>query len=110
MLGIFMGGYQDFKFENSLVSSIYPTSPLDYELNKIPSTEPKAKKVLMRTVQERGKYFYSYAEYLFAKWCSWWCCCMKGHWLNRRIKKLQRHDHATETLAKEVDICKLVYA
>ena len=85
---ICMGGYENFKFENSLISSIYPTSPIDYELNKIPSTEPKAKKVLMTTVKERGKYFYSYAEYLFAKWCSWWCCCLKGHWLNRRVKKL----------------------
>ena len=78
-LSLVMGGYQSFKFENSLISSIYPTSPLDYDNQQAPSSEAKARRDVMKTVSERGKYFYSYAEYLFAKMIAViFCCCREG--------------------------------
>ena len=107
-----MGGYQSFKFENSLISSIYPTSPLDYDNQNAPSSEAKARKDVMKTVSERGKYFYSYAEYLFAKTIAavrGCCCCGEGKFVQRRLKKLQRHENAMGKLTKEVDVVKLVY-
>lgn len=108
VLVIVMSGYESFKFNNSLISSIYPTSPLDFESSDVPPNENKAKQEIMRTVSERGKYFYNYSEYVFAKWLSCWCCCLNLKWMERRVKKLERHEAASKKLAKEVDICKLV--
>ena len=105
-----MGGYSRFKFENSLVSSIYPTSPLDYESNHVPETDDQARKEMLRAVSERGKYFYTYAEYTFARLYRVFCCCCveRSPWFNRRVKKLERHEEAVDRLNREVDVCKLV--
>ena len=71
------GGYENFKFENSLISSIYPTSPQDFvcDTDATPQSERKAKAAMMRTVSERGKYFYNYSEYLVSWILSICCCC-----------------------------------
>ena len=66
---------------------------------------------MMKTVAERGRYFYYYSEFLLARLmqlcCS--CCCRGSAWYERRTKKLQRHNDATERLDKEIDIVKLLY-
>ena len=62
-LSLALGGYEAFKFENSLIGSVYPTSPQDPDDSRAPD-EMKAKQAMMRTVAERGKYFYGYSEYL----------------------------------------------
>ena len=95
-----MGGYEKFKFENSLISSIYPTSPLDYDSSNTPTTEKMAQREMMRTVAERGKYFYTYAEYTFSRLFRLLCCCCdRTPWLVRRLKKLERHEEASKKLA-----------
>ena len=71
--------------------------------------EQKAKRAMMRTVAERGKYFYNYSEYLLSLFLrSVCCCCRHGPWLKRRIKKLERHEAASERLTQEIDIVKLL--
>ena len=60
VLGFVISGYESFKFENSLISSIYPTSPQkfdDGDNDGIPPNENKAKHAMMKTVSERGKYW-----------------------------------------------------
>lgn len=116
-LAILLGSYETFKFENSLIGAIYPTSP-----QEMPATnddadneggatfkEQKSKQAMMRTVAERGKYFYNYSEYLLSLILRFvCCCCSQGPWLKRRIKKLKRHEAASERLANEIDIVKLL--
>ena len=53
VLALVFGGYESFKFENSLIASIYPTSPQDFsdvDGSDIPSDERKAKLAMMQTV------------------------------------------------------------
>ena len=116
-LALIFGGYETFKFENSLIGAVYPTSPQD-----MPSwddgaddeggaglKEQNAKRAMMRTVAERGKYFFNYSEYLVSLIIrSVCCCCHRGPWFKRRIKKLERHEAASQRLADEIDIIKLL--
>ena len=67
---------------------------------------------MMFTVAERGKYFYNYSEYLLALMVRFFCCCAcfhTGAWHKRRVSKLERHEIASERLAHEIDIVKLLY-
>lgn len=112
-LFLVFGGYENFKFENSLISSIYPTSPQDFvsDADTSPESERKAKAAMMKTVSERGKYFYNYSEYLLSWIISSCCCCacMKTEWYHRRVKRYERHELARSKLAEEIDIIKLLY-
>ena len=95
-LNMILGGYETFKFKNSLISQIYPTSPQDLDNGDdgdVPPNERKAKNAMMRTVAERGKYWYNYSEYLYTSFLSSCCCCLckKSAWYNRRLNRLKRH-------------------
>ena len=96
-LAMVLGGYETFKFENSLISMIYPTSPQHLDNSDddddMPPNERKARHALMRTVTERGKYWYNYSEYLCTSFLSSCCCCLckKSAWYNRRLDRLKRH-------------------
>ena len=65
---------------------------------------------MLRTVAERGKYWFDYSEYLATNLiklvCS--CCCHRREWYLRRVKRLERHEEASAKLADEIDICKLL--
>ena len=65
----------------------------------------------MRTVSERGKYFYSYMESRVTNLLNIFCgCCIKHKpWFKRRMERLNRHKDATEKLAEEIDIVKFIY-
>ena len=45
---------------------------------------------MMKTVAERGKYFYNYSEYLFAALLETFfsCCCRGANCYKRRQKRL----------------------
>ena len=66
---------------------------------------------MMRTVAERGKYYYNYSEYLSVSCLSKFCCCFfrNCQWYKRRMERLERHEEASEQLANEIDIVKLLY-
>ena len=115
VLSYLLGDYEQFKYQNSLIGKIYPTSPKvkdeedDDEGNKI-SDERQARDAMLRIVAERGKYFYNYSEYLCAgalRYCS--CCCKNKPWYKRHMEKLKRHDAASEKLSEEIDIIKFIY-
>ena len=100
-LFLVFGGYESFKFENSLIGGIYPTSPGaaghdDDGGDGTPVSERRAKKAMMQSVSERGKYWYTYSEYLatslLKSCCS--CCCSNSAWYKRREKRLERHHEA----------------
>ena len=66
---------------------------------------------MMRTVAERGRYWYTYQEYLFV-WLLKMCCCLccsRNSWYKKRLEKYERHQRASEKLQDEVDIVKLIY-
>ena len=111
-----IGGYESFKFENSLISAIYPTSPQDSDPDGgddgSPPTEQKAKHAMMRTVAERGRYWYTYSEYFLTWFLNSLCCCFcrRSSWFQRRIERLERHEAASEKLADEIDIVNLLHA
>ena len=100
LLAMLFGGYETFKLENSLIGSIYPTAPGDGQDNRgtgVIEGESQARSAMMKIVAERGKYFYSYTEYLISSlartFCS--CCCSKGKQdgcFSRRMRKLERHE------------------
>ena len=95
ILAVVLGNYETFKFENSLISRIYPTSPqdLDNGNDDMQPNERKAKHTMMKTVAERGRYWYGYSEYLCTSFLSSCCCCLckKSPWYNRRLDRLKRH-------------------
>ena len=66
---------------------------------------------MMKTVAERGKYWYDYSDYLFASILDSWCCsCFKKrNCYKKRVKKLRRRERASEKLAEEIDVVKLLY-
>ena len=108
VLAMIFGGFESFKLETSLISSIYPTSSPYSTTNE----ERKAKSLLMQTVAERGRYHYRYGEYLlfyFLKTCC--CCCARlCHSLKfyeRGNERLARHEKASEKLREEVDVVRL---
>ena len=72
VMAILFGGYESFMFENSLIGSIYPTSP---PVDESEASERGAKMAMMRTVAERGKYHYRYDEYLLFSMLKSFCCC-----------------------------------
>ena len=95
-LAMLLGGYETFKFENSLIGSVYPTSPT---VSGMPSDESKARQTMLRTVAERGKYHYNYCEYLWTSLLRCLCCCRsKGGsgCMGTRVKRLERHETASE--------------
>ena len=109
------GGYEAFKLENSLIGSVYPTSPGGgddgAESNGIEG-ESMARQAMMQVVAERGKYFYGYTDYLMSSLIRTFCCCCSkspDSWYTRRVQKLERHEQASERLASEIDIVKLLY-
>lgn len=82
-----IGDFESFKYENALIGSIYPTSPFknNSEDSINPSASPniqsekEAKHKMMRTVAERGKYFYSYFESRLTSFLNIFCsCCLKN--------------------------------
>ena len=96
-----------------MIGSIYPTSPAvknslyqDNERESDALREYKATRAMVTTVTERGKYFYTYSEYMFAiilkLICS--CCCDNKAWYKIRVSKLERHKDAKERLMSEVDL------
>ena len=115
VMAILFGGYESFSFENSLIGSIYPTSPpVDESEPTGNNAERIAKLAMMRTVAERGKYHYRYHEYLLFSTLKSFCCCLipseeKKGCCARRLRRLQRHEEASEKLAEELDIVKLIY-
>ena len=97
-----------------MIGSIFPTSPGGGEYGEqdiIPDDEQEAKTQMMNTVAGRGKYFYNYTEYLYSNFlkllCS--CCCKKKDCFKRRMKRLERHENASEKLCKEMDIVNFIY-
>ena len=64
-----MSGYEQFRYEQSVITAIYPVSPLqqnmyeEYERDAPPANEVEAKKELKRSVLERGKYGFAYWEF-----------------------------------------------
>ena len=113
-LSYLLMGYQTFKYENSLIGSIFPTSPGggDYgDADIIPSDQDEARAQMMGTVAGRGKYFYHYVEYLWSQTlkCLCRCCCKRKLWFERRMKRLERHEQASESLTRELDIVSLIY-
>ena len=97
ILVLLFGGYESFKFENSLIGSIYPTSPQKSQCGDDKgnphSSEGEAKFALIQTVSERGKYWYNYSEYLCTSILKSCCCCLlkNSTWFQRRIDRLKRH-------------------
>ena len=68
-----LGGYQEFKLQNSLISNTFPTSRASqntaFRVNANESKamqEKRAKRALLGTVAERGRYNYGYFQMLYA--------------------------------------------
>ena len=66
---------------------------------------------MMQTVAERGRYWYNYKEYLAIWFLNSFCCCLckNRNWFQRRLRRLERHEAASQKLADEIDIVKLLY-
>lgn len=114
LLLLVLGSYEAFKYENSLISSIFPTSAGggehgDQEI--LPSDEKEAKAQMLTTVAGRGKYFYNYHEFLWSGCLRSLCfrCCHKKDWFKRRMRRLERHEAASRKVCREMDVVNLIY-
>ena len=58
-----VGPYEEFKFNNSLAGSMYPTSPQRDEDEPPIASRSEANDALEGTVIERGKFFYKFHDY-----------------------------------------------
>ena len=108
-LAFAIGPYEEFKFNNSVVGSIYPTSPQRDEDEPPIDNSKDANEALEGTVIERGKFFYAFTEYQWT-WImkSFLCCLVKknGVWWKNRIFKYTRYEKAVERMNEEIDILK----
>ena len=108
-LGFVIQPYEDFKFNNSLVGSIYPTSPQRDEDEAPIADEKEANEALEGTVVERGKFYYTFSEYWFTKFVNKMCCCCVNkdslRWKVRNFK-FERYEKAVEKMNAEIDILK----
>ena len=88
-----------FRYETSLVGSIYPTSPDDCK-EKPPKNEEEARSFMLRRVSERGKYYYSLKEKIFTYLLANLCCCLvrNKEWFKKYKKRLDRHEEAKKKL------------
>ena len=68
--------------------------------------------MMIKTVAERGKYFYEFSEHLSTLLLKYLCCCLVSRkpWFIRRIKREKRHAEARKRLAKEIDIVEMLYS
>lgn len=111
LLAIIIAPYEDFKFNASLIGSIYPTSPQRDEDEPPISSRLKANETLQGTVIERGKFFYEFSEYNWT-WilASLFCCFLSKDslWWKKRMFKYKRYEQAVERLSEEIDILKHV--
>ena len=106
-----LGPYQDFALSQSLMSSIYPTSPQLDEGEEGYSNYNSAMQALKRTITERGQYKYSFREYQ----CTWilmkCCCCFiskdRRSWKEREWR-YNRYEDALERMNGEIDVLKSV--
>ena len=101
-----MRGYESFKFENTLIGVLYPTSKF---FEDTPSTEQEACNRMVNSIAGSTKYFYHYSEYMFARVARFLFCCACTHnfrWYN----KLKRHEAARDRLRSEIDIIKLLHS
>ena len=108
-LAMIIAPYEDFKFNNSLIGSVYPTSPQRDEDEPPIDNRKEAHQALEGTVVERGKFWYRFSEY----YCTWilgscFCCCVKKNslWWKKRDFRYKRYEKAVENLTKEIDILK----
>jgi len=117
VLAMLFGGYETFKLENSLIGAVYPTAPSSQggdDGDEAFEGEQMARESLMKVVAERGKYFYNYTDYMLSSLLRCFTCCCTGQqrkpggWLALRLQKLERHETASERLAQEIDIVKLL--
>ena len=103
--------YEDFKFNTSLIGSIYPTSPQRDEDEPPIDNRKEANQQMEGTVVERGKFFYRFSEY----YCTWmlqccFCCFVKKEslWWKNRDFRYKRYEKAVERLNEEIDVLKHV--
>ena len=110
MLDIILGSYQSFKYDASLIEDFYPTYPSDGDQEPPLESESEAKSSLIRSVTEKGSYFYCMQELMMFKVMRLFCSCCAKHkpWYQKRLKRFNRHEDASEALKKELDITRLV--
>ena len=54
--------FETFKFKNSLIGAIYPTTRFKIgEERPTPESEDQARNEMLHTVADRGRYFYNYS-------------------------------------------------
>ena len=107
--GWLLSTYQEFRFNNSIIGMIYPTSPQPDPEAEGPQDVKTAEEMLFDTVKARGKFYYSYWQYYWAwillKLC---CCCVnkKSKRHQRREFQFKRYRDAVKRMNEEVDILK----
>ena len=105
LLGYFLGGYENFRFQQELISEVYSTTDNQrMKRDREPDNYDDARKDLTHSLESKALYDYFYLDYLAASLMKCFCCCFsKRKCYRKRIKKLQRHEFAQEQLTAETD-------
>ena len=104
-LTVLLNGYESFKFDNTLIGALYPTSPA---VVSKPKTEEEAQSIMLNAITGRGYYFYNYSAYICARIFRCLCCCCNSPHKYRWSAKLKQYEDASEQLANELDVIKLL--
>ena len=103
-----MNGYEQFKYENSVIRSIYTVAGSSDDDSKKPANEREAKILMMQNIAQQNEYRYSYVDRMLDSILVLFrCCCKDKTWFKKRVAKLERHNSAADKLTNEFDIVEL---
>ena len=101
-----LAGYESFKLVIELSTIVYPTVPGNIVyVDGDQAGESKARRNMVKTVTERGKYWYSYREYMTTNFLANCCCCLVKNkpWFQHRMRRKERHEKAADSVRNLVD-------
>jgi len=118
LLGLVVNPFRNFRLKNTLIRHLYPTSSMGTrEDGQDPHNAHQAKVALVRTVAERGKYWYDFHEFFVMKLIQYFmcccCCCCCSRLTNsacykRRLQRFERHKEAVYKLDSELGVLQIV--
>jgi hypothetical protein len=104
ILFYFLGGYEDFRYHQELITEIYSTTDAErMRADTDPQNYDEARTDLKKSLETKLRYDYTYLEFLASRFL---CCCLcfrSRKCFKRRIKAHQRYQLALEQLNKETD-------
>ena len=104
MISFTFDDYENFKFTNSLIGTIYACTPQGPDAGDS-ETKEDSEKTLIETLTTRSKVWYTYTEYNFASFLRYLCCCMRRYNCHKkRVTRQKLFVEGQNRLKKELSL------